>query len=120
MSLTTLTSQEFTQIVNLLEQRRKLTSEIARIDAQLESLNASNVSPARVVKAKHRKPGKRVTTKEAVLQLLASAGAKGLTVPEIAKVTGRPQGSLSVWFYTGAKKIKGLQRVAPGRFAYKG
>lgn len=118
MNLNTLSSRQFNLIVKLLKKRTQIVAQVENIERKLEALGGipTNSPTAKLAKTK---AAKKQSLKEVVLQVLSQAPAKGFSVPEIAKATGRPQGSLSVWFYTAAKKIKGVKRVAPGRFIYK-
>jgi hypothetical protein len=53
-----------------------------------------------------------------VLKALTSAGAKGLTVKQLAVRAKVKRSSLAVWLYTSGKKIAGFKKIAPGAFAY--
>jgi len=78
-----------------------------------ESLNDSPHSK-RIKKRSRRRGG----LQQAVLKVLKSAGAKGLTVKQLAVQAKVKKSSLAVWLYTSAKKISGFKKVATGVFAY--
>jgi hypothetical protein len=56
--------------------------------------------------------------KEAILKKLQTVGPEGITVKDLAASIGAKLGSVSVWFYTTGKKVKGLRKVSKGRFRY--
>ena len=67
-------------------------------------------------KAKGRLSG--APLKERIVGTLKAAGKSGATVKDLAVKLGKSYGSVSVWFYTTGKGIKGIKKVEPGRFAW--
>jgi phage antirepressor YoqD-like protein len=55
----------------------------------------------------------------AVLKVLEVAGAKGMTVRDLAAKAKVNPSSLNTWLYTAGKKLSGLKKLSPGVFAYK-
>ena len=43
-----------------------------------------------------------------------------MIVKELAEDLKANPGSVSVWFYTTGKKIKGLKKMGPARYSYSG
>jgi len=70
------------------------------------------------------KPGGKRTAKgvigEFILKLLSKKGDEGAHVTEIAHALKRKPGHITTWFYTTGKKIKGIRKVSPNTFAYRG
>ena len=57
---------------------------------------------------------------EFILKLLSKKGDEGAHVKEIAKALKSKPANVVAWFYGTGKKIKGIRRVKPNTFAYKG
>ena len=68
-----------------------------------------------------QKPGKRFRRRRklqpSILKALSAAGAKGLSVKELAAQIKRSPTSVRVWLYTSGKKIAAIKKVAPGIFS---
>jgi hypothetical protein len=56
--------------------------------------------------------------KDGLLKALQAAGKEGLSVKELAASIKAKSASVSVWFYTTGKKVKGLKKLGAGRYAY--
>ena len=56
--------------------------------------------------------------KERLLKALEAAGKAGLTVKDLATNLKANPASVSVWFYTTGKKIKGIKKIGPAHYAY--
>jgi hypothetical protein len=78
----------------------------------LSGTTPSTKKPAR------RKRGKKL--KEGILKFLAAQGKKGAHVNVIADAVGRKPVNITAWIYTTGKKVKGLKKVKPARYAYVG
>ena len=78
-----------------------------------ESLN--DLPHSKRIKKRSRRRG---GLQQAVLKALKSAGAKGLTVKQLAVQAKVKKSSLAVWLYSSGKKVSGFKKVAPGVFAY--
>lgn len=142
MNLQNLTSSDLKEITRLIQKKESLLGEISKIDKQLDSMQPGAKPKARAAakaptrrkrkakpkakakakkaKAASKKPVQRGQTKERILSLLRQAGAKGITVKEVAQKLGSTQNSVGVWFYTTGKKIKEIKKIAPATYAYKG
>jgi hypothetical protein len=129
MSLADLTSYQISQLVELIKRKEQLHAELARIDAELQSLESGSPLP----KTRGRKPGRpRLSAtavvptkkkrskrlKDSLLKELEAAGSGGLTVKELsAKLKVKP-GNVFSWFYTTGKKIKGIKKVGEAKYSY--
>jgi K+/H+ antiporter YhaU regulatory subunit KhtT len=64
-----------------------------------------------------------IKEKEAIQTKLAkvnlSLKALEMKVKDLANSIGAKLGSVSVWFYTTAKKVKGIQKVGESKFSYR-
>lgn len=73
-----------------------------------------------VLQPKRSRRRRRQPLKAAILKLLAAADKSGLAVSELAEKLKAKPISVSVWFYTSGKKIKGIAKLGAGRYSYKG
>ena len=101
--------------------RRKMSAAArARISARMKARWAKRKGKRRITtvagKTKGRSPG--APLKDRIVQALKAAGKPGTTVKDIAKKLGKSYGNISVWFHTTGKGIKGIKKVAPGKFAW--
>jgi|SRR5580658_5379919 hypothetical protein len=103
-----------------------LAAKIKALEAELTALKALQVSLG--VKTPGRKPGTKVKGKrsargtigEFILKLLSKKGDEGAHVNEIAKALKNKPANITAWFYGTGKKVKGIKKVKPNTFAYKG
>ena len=130
MNLTQLTSADLKQIVNLLERKETLQSQVANIDAQLAAYEGGGT--AKAVKGKTgRKPrgraqarpskakrAKRGALKAAIVESLKGAGKAGITVKELAGKLGIGYSRVSAWFYKTGANIKEIKKAGPGKYAW--
>ena len=122
MALTDLSSGQLERLVQLIKEKETLQARLDRVNDSLNTLENGDISEE--TKAGEIKLGvrgrrrRRVRLKETLLKALESAGKAGLTVKELAEHLGAKRSSVSVWFYTTGKKIKGIKKVGKARFAY--
>lgn len=64
------------------------------------------------------KSGKKGGVKEQIVALLEKAGAKGISVKDIAEKLDVKPGNIHVWFATTGKSV-GVDKVAPGVYRLK-
>jgi hypothetical protein len=119
MSLSSLTSVQLHRLIELVKEKEAIQAKLAQVERSLDSLQsgtATNEKPP----AKKRGPRRRrrAALKDALLKKLLAAGKAGLTVKELASSLNAKVASVSVWFYTTGKKIKGIKKVGKARFAY--
>lgn len=127
MNLSALSLKQLEHIVGLLKEKEALQAKLDDVNRDLQGLENGNASAPRgseslnhsprskrIKKRSHRRGG----LQDAVLKALTSAGAKGLTVKQLAAQAKVKKSSLAVWLYTRGKKISGFKKVAPGVFAY--
>ena len=65
-----------------------------------------------------RRGRRRSSLRDSILKALGEAGKPGSSVKELAATLKANPGSVAVWFYTTGKKVKGLKKIGPGRYAY--
>jgi hypothetical protein len=118
MAFSDLSSTQLSRLVQLIKQKEELQLRIAGINGQLTALETGGT--ARPKKAGGgRRAARRKKTSDLILAHLTKAGKAGSSVKELAAATGAKVASIAVWLYTAGKKVKGLRKVARGRFAYK-
>ena len=120
MSLTNLSSAALKRLVELITEKEAIHAKLVKIQNSIEALAAGPASKEGPVAVPTRKRStrRRGKLKERLLKTLDEAGAEGLTVKDLAaKLKAKPT-SVSIWFYTTGKKIKGIKKVGRARFAY--
>jgi hypothetical protein len=127
MNLSALSLKQLEHIVGLLKEKEALQAKLDDVNRDLQHLengeasapsapeNLNRSTRSKRVKKRFRRRG---GLQQAVLKALTSAGAKGLTVKQLAVRAKVKRSSLAVWLYTSGKKIAGFKKVAPGIFAY--
>ena len=127
MNLSTLSLKQLEHIVGLLKEKEALQAKLDDVNRDLQGLengeasapsapeNLNRSTRSKRVKKRFRRRG---GLQQAVLKALKSAGAKGLTVKQLAVQAKVKKSSLAVWLYTSGKKVSGFKKVAPGVFAY--
>jgi hypothetical protein len=131
MSLTNLSSGQLTKLVELIKAKEHLQAQVARIDAELASLESGSPRPKRrgrppgrakgslseATSPKPRKRSKRLKT--GLLKELQAAGSEGITVKELAAKLKVKPGNVFSWFYTTGKKIKGIKKVGEAIYSLR-
>lgn len=126
MSITNLSVKQLERAIELLKQREALQSQIERIDHQLREIENGKFAITEIKETHERLAGpqkirrrvrRRRNVQQAVLKALKIAGAKGLTVKELAFRAKVKTGTLRTWLYTTGKKKAGIKKLAPGTFA---
>lgn len=146
MDLTQLSPAVLSELIALSEQKQTLLAEIAKIDETILKVASGSVRPAptapratkaaKAPKAPAVKPAplaeesapaaekapaapraKRGALKEGILQALQAAGPEGISISDLASQLGVDAKNVNVWFSTTGKKIEGLTKLAPGRYA---
>ena len=127
MNLSALSLKQLEHIVGLLKEKEVLQTKLDGVNRDLQRLEDGSGSALSATESLNDSPhSKRIKKRsrrrgglqQAVLKALKSAGAKGLTVKQLAVQAKVKKSSLAVWLYTSAKKISGFKKVAPGVFAY--
>ena len=119
MSLASLSSAQLRHLLQLIKEKEAIETKLAKVDLALKALeNGSTAKTVRSVAASSRRGRRRVALKDAILKGLQTAGKGGITVKDLANSIGAKLGSVSVWFYTTGKKIKGIQKIGKARFRY--
>ena len=127
MNLSALSLKQLEHIVGLLKEKEVLQTKLDGVNRDLQRLENGSGSALSASESLNDLPhSKRIKKRsrrrgglqQAVLKALKSAGAKGLTVKQLAVQAKVKKSSLAVWLYTSAKKISGFKKVAPGVFAY--
>ena len=127
MSLSNLSLKQLGQAIPLLKEREVLRSKLDDVNRRLQHLESGKVSNDLAQESVNdssafQKSAKRLRRRRklqpSILKALNAAGAKGLSVNELAAQIKRSPASLRVWLYTTGKKIAGIKKVAPGIFAF--
>jgi hypothetical protein len=120
MSLSSLTSAQLHQLIQLVKEKEALQAKLAQVERSLAGLESGTVvkdeSPAKQRGPRRRR--RRGGLKDALLKQLQAAGKDGLAVKELAVSLNAKPTSVSTWFYTTGKKIKGIKKVGKARFGY--
>jgi hypothetical protein len=120
MSLSSLTSAQLHRLIELVKEKEALQNKLAQVERSLAELESGAVmkdeSPTK--RRGPRRGRRRAALKDGLLKALQAAGKEGLSVKELAASLKAKPASVSVWFYTTGKKIKGIKKVGKARFAY--
>ena len=118
MSLANLSSASLQRLVELITEKEAIQLKLVKIQNSIEALAAGSASKASpvTVPTKKRSTHRRGKLKERLLKALDAAGKEGLTVKDLAATLRAKPTSVSVWFYTTGKKIKGLKKVGPAKY----
>ena len=129
MSLSSLSGKQLERAISLLQERKALLEKLNEVKISLHwlvdsfpsaPLHKSNVSSSLAVQKSDGRRGRRRKLQSAILETLQAAGAKGISVRELAVQIKGNEASIRTWIYTVGKKIAGLQKVSPGTFTYSG
>ena len=137
MNIPNLTSSHLQLLLDLTRRREAIAADLKKLEEKIAGLFGNHVTqPKTKGPARRGRPGRkpkaekktkttrtrvaRGTLKEKVLGVLREAGAAGLGVGDVADKIGAKKAAVNVWFYTTGKKVAGLKKIAPGRFALKG
>ena len=118
MALTDLSSAQLQQLIRLVKEKESLQGQLERVERSLDGLLAGNSAEQKTAVVKGPKIRRRAALKDGLLKKLQAAGKAGLTIKELAASLRAKPASVSVWFYTTGKKIKGIKKVGKARFAY--
>jgi hypothetical protein len=127
MNLSALSLKQLEHIVGLLKEKEVLQTKLDCVNRDLKRLENGSGSALSASESLNDLPhSKRIKKRsrrrgglqQAVLKALKSAGAKGLTVKQLAVQAKVKKSSLAVWLYSSGKKVSGFKKVAPGVFAY--
>jgi len=110
MSLSSLTSAQLHQLIELVKEKEALQAKLAQVEVTKDESLAKQRGP--------RRGRRRAALKVGLLKTLQAAGKDGLSVKELAASLKAKPARVSVWFYTTGKKIKGIKKVGKARFAY--
>jgi hypothetical protein len=123
MNWTHIPIADLNRIVELVEQKEALQAQVAKIDAELASFQ-----PGEPAAPAQDKPGRQSKTelaakgtlKAAIIELLKGAGSAGLTVKEVAARLKAKPGNIHVWFSSTGKRVKEINKVGTGQYAWVG
>jgi len=120
MSLSSLTSVQLHRLIELVKEKEALQAKLAQVERSLADLESGEVTKdeAPTKRRGPRRGRRRAALKDGLLKTLQAAGKDGLSVKELAASLKAKPASVSVWFYTTGKKIKGIKKVGKARFAY--
>ena len=127
MNLSALSLKQLEHIVGLLKEKEALQAKLDDVNRDLQRLENGEASAPSASESLYDSPRsnrikkrsrRRGGLQKAALKALKSAGAKGLTVKQLAVQAKVKKSSLAVWLYTSGKKISDFKKVSPGVFAY--
>jgi hypothetical protein len=121
MALSDLSSVQLQKLIQLVREKDTLLAQLNRVKRALDGLVAGSGSETRATGAeepKTRRRRRRAALKDGLLKKLQAAGKDGLTIKDLAAGLKAKPASVSVWFYTTGKKVKGIKKVGKARFAY--
>ena len=120
MSLSSLTSAQLHRLIELVKEKEALQAKLAQVERSLADLESGEVTKDEAPNKRRgpRRGRRRAALKVGLLKTLQAAGKQGLSVKELAASLKAKPASVSVWFYTTGKKIKGIKKVGKARFAY--
>jgi hypothetical protein len=121
MAFSDLSSAQLQQVIHLVKAKESLLVQLERVERSLDGLVAGNnveTETSGVKETKVRRRRRRAALKDGLLKKLQAAGKDGMTTKELAASLGAKPASVSVWFYTTGRKIKGIKKVGKARFAY--
>ena len=111
--------REFINVAGLAAKIKVLEAELTVLKSLQASLGVKSGKRKPSVKTK-RKRGTNGAIGESILQFLSKKGETGAHVKEIAEALKSKPANITAWFYSTGKKIKGIKKVRPATFAYKG
>lgn len=123
-------SSAIRQIIPLAEKREALLKKIGDLEKKIAELNAVQATARRKPET-HSVPREKVRAKPApasekkedtttkILALLKKAGAKGMTVREIASRLGTKMQNVHVWFSFKGRKLDSLHKVGQAQWVLK-
>ena len=121
MSLSSISSADLKKLVQLVKTKGVLEAKLAKVEAALKGFDTGSSSKEQAMKTRAPRRGRRrAKLKDKILKALQVAGESGKSVKELAEELKANPGSVSVWFYTTGKKIKGLNKIGPARYSYSG
>lgn len=121
MSFASLSSSDLQKLLRLIKDKEVLQAKLAKVEAALHSLESGlPTKEPKIKKAGSRRGTRRLKLKDKILKALQGTGKAGKSVKELSEDLKANPGSVSVWFYTTGKKVKGLKKVGPARYSYSG
>jgi hypothetical protein len=124
MSPSHLTLQNLERALELVKKGESIQGQIDQINDQLVQFGKGNAEillpghQTTEVSPELKRRRYRHRSSQVVLKVLQRAGAKGLTVRELALLTKIKTTSLRTWLYTKAKSMPEIRKLKPGLFAY--
>jgi len=105
------------------KKRRKLSAAArAKISAAMKARWVRRRGPkqdsAKPVSPPARRQSGPGPLRDRIIQVLKAAGKSGVTIKDVAAKLGTSHGNVSYWFYTTAKGVKEIRKIARGRFAW--
>jgi hypothetical protein len=120
--ISNLSLNQLEQMIPLLKEKETLQAKLDDTCRGLERLEKSGIfdkaARSTTLKKLKKRPRRRKKIEESILRALQAAGARGLTLKELATNAKVHKPTLNTWIYTTGKKTPGIERIAPGRFAY--
>ncbi len=119
MALTDLSSSQLQQLIQLIKEKEALQAQLDKVNHSLATLESGRAvsKGSDVVKRPFRRR-RRIRLKDGLLKKLQAAGKEGITIKDLAASLKAKPASVSVWFYTTGKKVKGIKKVGRAKYTY--
>lgn len=127
------------ELLKLEERRGSLADELDQLQAKIQQLRsrvasgdtrgaqassgvtraprAAKSTGATAPASRRRGRAQRGALKEQILRELEGAGPNGIAVKDLSDRIGAKSANVHAWFHTTGRKVPGLKRVGPGRYA---
>jgi hypothetical protein len=146
MSLNNITSAELKQLISIVERKERVQEELREIESTL-STHLSPATPTARTPHETQKPrsvrvskqplevkapkskGQQAKAKSGrrhralrglILAALQKADGAGIPIKDLSRTLRVKEQNLHVWFSSTGRKVKGIMKVSPGRWAYEG
>jgi hypothetical protein len=116
MALSDLSSSQLQRLIQLVKEKEAIQAKLAQVNRSLGNLGTGKTTNSEPTAKRGRR--RRGALKDGLLKELQAAGKEGLTVKELASALKAKPASVSIWFYTTGKKVKGIKKVGTAKYAY--
>jgi hypothetical protein len=118
MILANLTLKDWKKIHKLIGKKDQLKAAIAGIDRELGSFESGKPPRRPQPNAKKARRVVHGSRTDRIITALKSAGPQGIRIKDLAKKLKTTEGNVRNWFFTTAKKVKGIAKAGPGRYRW--
>lgn len=116
-----ITQEELKSIQKLEKKQDALMAQVKELNSSLAHLEKVIAKTANKLTQKTPRPkSTRVLLDKKIEAGLKRAGKKGISLPELAKLTNSHLPSIRTWFATKAKKVRQVKRISRGTYQWVG